>query len=200
MTGYFADIERRAGGEPGELSRSAHAALCLLAPWLSEHGRRAAARRGVDESALQPGEEAATGLADLIDRVAARAQIPRSRAAEVAGVVAAVLGQGEDPQRFLHGSCPAELVALFFEHPQAEELPRAPPHPATPELLDERRTLSSGHPGARHPLVDAHPVAQHDSVTEGAPHTERKLSSGQSHLERGGKTLATGAPKGEPLP
>ncbi|MCC7073478.1 MAG: hypothetical protein IT383_19365 [Deltaproteobacteria bacterium] len=199
MATFPAEIERRAGGEVGERTRTTHAALCLLAPWLSEHGRRAAALRGADATALQPGEEAATSVADLVDRVAARAQVPRCRAAEVAGVVAAVLGEGEDPRRFLAADCPAELVDLFVVHQGAYEIPRAPPHPGAAMLLDVRRTLSSANPWPRHALAQAHPTAQRGSVADAAPHGERKLSSGASSLERGHRTLATGAPKGEPV-
>lgn len=197
MSSFFAEIERRAGGDERELSRTTHAALCLLAPWLSEHGRRAALARGADATALQPGEDPAVDAADLVDRVAARAQVPRARAAEVAGVVAGVLAEHEEPRRFLAADCPADLVDLFCAHPEARQIARAPSHPSAAPLVDERRTLSSANPWARHPLAQAHPTAQRGSVADVAPHGERKLSSGASSLERGHKTLATGAPKGE---
>lgn len=200
MSSFFTEILRRAGGDAEELLRTSHAALCLLAPWLNEHGRNAAIRLGADASAMQGDADAPSSLADLVDRVAARAQVTRGRAAEVAGVVAAVLGEGEDGRGLLAQDCPPAIADLYTHHPPAIEEPRAPPHPAEQRGSDERRTLSSGRPGARQPLADARSTAQHGSVADVQPHGDSKLSSGATTLERAAKTLATAAPKGEPLP
>lgn len=203
MNSFLNELQRRAGGDADDLLRTAHAALCLLAPSLSEYGRRAAARTvaalGSEASALEPGADAVTSAADLVDRTAARARVSRGRAAEVAMVVAAVLGEGENAVRFLAPDCPPDVSDLFFGHPEARAVPRPAPHPAEPHVVDERRTLSSGRPGALHPLAGTHPTAQHGSVAEQVPHGVSKLSSGATTLERAAKTLATGAPKGEPL-
>ena len=196
MTSFHDQIERRAGGDQEELVRTIHAALCLLAPWLSAHGRSVAVRRVADAAAFEPGEDGARDHADLADRVAARARVSRSRAAEVASVVAAVLAEGEQGARYLAPDVPQGIADLFFGHPQAPELPRAAPHAPEQHVVDERRTLSSGRPGSQHPLATARATAQHGSVVEPDPHRVSKLSSGARTLERADRTLATGAPKG----
>ena len=198
MTSFFNKVQRRAGGDAGDLSPTVHAALCLLAPSLSDYGRHAARERGIDPSALQPDADPAISVADLVDRTAARAGVHRSRAVEVAGVVAATLGEGENPLRFLAPDCPPDIADLFFSHPEAQALPRAPAHAPEPHVTDERRTLSSGRPGAVHPLAVSQPTAQHGSVVEPDPHGASKLSSGATTLEQSARTLATGAPKPQP--
>lgn len=200
MSSFFAEIQRRAGGESDELLRTSHAVLCLLAPCLNEHGRNAAIRLGADASAVQAGADLPGDLSDLVDRAAARAQVPRSRAAEVAGVVAAVLGEAEDMRQLLASDCPSTIANLFIGHPPADAVPRAPAHPAERHDSDGRRTLSTGRPGAGLSLAEARSSAQHGSVADVQPHVDTKLSSGATTLERAAKTLATGAPKGEPLP
>ncbi len=200
MTSFFHEVQRRAGGDVKELARAVDAALCLLAPSLSVYGRRAARERGIDASALQADADPATSVGDLVDRTASRAGVQRSRAVEVALVVASTLGDGEHPRRFLSPDCPPDIADLFFRHPEAQALPRAPAHAPEPHVMDERRTLSSGRPGAAHPLAVSQPTAQRGSVVEPDPHGASKLSSGTTTLERGARTLATGAPQGEPPP
>ncbi|MBI1947615.1 MAG: hypothetical protein HYS27_18135 [Deltaproteobacteria bacterium] len=197
MTSFHDEIERRAGGDRDERTRTTHAALCLLAPWLSAYGRSVAARSSGDTTAFEPGDEGVRDHADLIDRVAARAHVSHSRAAEVAGVVAAVLAEGEQQARLLAPDVPRDLADLFFGHPQAPSMPRAAPHAPESHVADERRTLSSAHPGAAHPLATAHPTAQRGSVIEPDPHRDAKLSSGAGTLDRAERTLATGVPKGK---
>lgn len=166
--------------------------------------------RVVEGSAWRPGRAGSGGartLADVVNHVVAATGATPSAALEEIIVVCSAIAAAwtEEDRRVVAGDLEPDLRQLFEDRPPAEAVPHRIPgvEAQTGEQgageRDERRTLSTGRPGSRHPLATS-AAADPDSARAANPHGRDKLSSGAPRLERGGNTLSSGRPRGSTHP
>jgi hypothetical protein len=192
-------VEESCGIPRPAADRQVDAALGLFLAALPPHAAAHLARHiegGASILAALPrAHDVPASLTEAVERFAASTTSDKGPASEVLGVVAGALADAwtEDDRRVVLADLPPDLRALFADREPAEGLRRHPPR-AEPEL-DERRTLSTGRPGSRHPLATS-AAEDRDASGRPNPHGESKLSSGGPALERGRHTLATGKPSG----
>jgi uncharacterized protein (DUF2267 family) len=138
---------------------------------------------------------------ELFERVRRREQTTPGRAAEIAEVVLAALGEcldGDIRGRVARG-LPAKAARIFLGE---EERGAPPPHPVAPRG-PKLPTLASARPGSTHPISEAAPFAghSHSVARSDSPHAETKLSGAKGLTqERLDETLGAGRPPGPARP
>jgi uncharacterized protein (DUF2267 family) len=188
-------VEDRCGASRPASERAVQAVLEALGDALPRSAQAHVARvvQGAAPALAAGLGGSARTLDDLIARVSEVANQSPSEALEELDVVCAAIAEAwtDEDRRVVLSDLEPDMRPLFDEKPRAAPLPQ---HPARAGRKVEaapkegaRRALSTGRPGAVHPLATAAPEPARD-----ADHERTKLSTGAPSLERAGQTLARG--------